>query len=150
MAKGVVQIPLSTFLFRALGMLPSVRFIIPRNCLRKGINNGHYEELSRAGSGHGNDRLWRLWKGAGPEVIPLMDPRSLALGKRLFICQDVKNRLSGNAVSISPDFRMGHLVPSGYFCLVLLPGTSLTKSHCGKEKWQMTAKIQASLDLFHF
>lgn len=128
-------------------MLPSVHFIIPRNSQKRNPN-AHYEEL-RVGSGHGDDRLGRLWKGAGPEV-PLMDPRSLALGERLFICQDVKNRLSGNAVSISPDFPMGHLVPSGYFCLVLLPGTSLTKSHCGKEKWQMTTKVQARLDLFHF
>lgn len=118
MAKGVVQIPLSTFLFSALGMLPSVHFIIPRHS-QKSNHNGHYEELSRAGSSHGDDRLWRLWKGAGPEVIPLMDPRSLALGKRLFICQDVKDRLSGNAVSISPDFPMAtwsHLAISVLSC----------------------------------
>lgn len=148
--KGGGSNPSEHFSVQSSGDASQCAFHNTQKLSQKRNHNGHYEELSRAGSGHGDDRLWRLWKGAGPEVIPLMDPRSLALGKRLFICQDVKNRLSGNAVSISPDFRMGHLVPSGYFCLVLLPGTSLTKSHCGKEKWQMTAKIQASLDLFHF
>lgn len=30
-----------------------------------------------------------LWKGTGPKVFPLMDLRGLALGKRIFICQDL-------------------------------------------------------------
>lgn len=95
-----------------------------------------------------------LWKGTNPSSN---GPKGLGTGEKdLHLLRHIMNRLSGKdrmyPVFLTPDFPMGHLLPSGHFCLVLFPtlvGTSYkdltgwlrtgpAKSHCGKEKWQRT------------
>lgn len=92
--------------------------------------------------------------GCGKGQIILMGPRDLALGQRICICQDVKNKLSGNdgwfPVFFPPDLPWaicshpailvlsspclgGHRLEGPY-----LLGIGPTKSHCGKGKQQRT------------
>lgn len=51
--------------------------------------------------------------------LPLMDLRGLALGKMIFVCQDLSRAdylaMVGGPVSLRPDFPRGHLLPSGHF-----------------------------------